>query len=450
MIKQSGVCINQVGSSVGRKLFLLAITAGVVFNCFGHLPCQGSASEGNAGGGDIKIYSGGLGNDTYRLTNATKVFEIYDNFFYDGENREGIDTISMVDERIRLGNIRFESPIGYDHCSLKLYAGVENGSVTISDFNLSTGRIEQMQFGEIIYNLKFIDQGDNRYDRGYVNANSILVGFDKEDVIIGGLGNDIFYGQGGSDTLRGGQGSDTYVFSEDFGDDTIIDAPIAKVGQYETNCVILGGLSFADTAVLKSGEDLILESKLNPSNKVRIDNFFSHRLYAVDRFEFKDGMHDGASIANVAVSKDESASDLPVPEGTQAALDDFIPEEMVITVTLTNGALASRPAVKGYIQDGWSMVPIRYICEIQGVDIAWDATKNEVRIVGKGGDVYTLPKDSLNATHNGQSVALPVKPSIRNGVLMVPVSFIAEVFTLESVKWDCATSDLSLKLKSPQ
>jgi Ca2+-binding RTX toxin-like protein len=44
-----------------------------------------------------------------------------------------------------------------------------------------------------------------------------------DDILIGGRGNDIISGGAGNDVLTGGSGNNTFVFSGDFGDDTITD-----------------------------------------------------------------------------------------------------------------------------------------------------------------------------------------------------------------------------------
>ena len=51
-----------------------------------------------------------------------------------------------------------------------------------------------------------------------------LFGGDGDDVLIGGSGSDILAGGNGNDTLRGGLGSDRYVFSSNWGIDSVEDA----------------------------------------------------------------------------------------------------------------------------------------------------------------------------------------------------------------------------------
>ncbi len=86
------------------------------------------------------------------------------------------------------------------------------------------------------------------------------------------------------------------------------------------------------------------------------------------------------------------------------------------------------------IKDGTTLVPARAIFEAIGADVAWNPVAKEVSISTAAADVK-LTIDSLTAKVNGQSKKMVVPAQIIDGSTMVPLRFIAEAVGAE-VAWD--------------
>jgi Ca2+-binding RTX toxin-like protein len=56
------------------------------------------------------------------------------------------------------------------------------------------------------------------------SGKDVLVGDDNDNILIGGAGDDKLTGGGGNDLLNGGDGKDTYIFNDNWGSDSLIDA----------------------------------------------------------------------------------------------------------------------------------------------------------------------------------------------------------------------------------
>ncbi|MCL2565107.1 MAG: copper amine oxidase N-terminal domain-containing protein [Defluviitaleaceae bacterium] len=87
--------------------------------------------------------------------------------------------------------------------------------------------------------------------------------------------------------------------------------------------------------------------------------------------------------------------------------------------------------VEPFVQDGRTMVPLRAIAEILGINVYWDGEMQEAWYINHDNVRFTLPIGSeqvrLNCTENGLSeVEIDAPPLIVDGRTFVPLRFIAE------------------------
>jgi VCBS repeat-containing protein len=78
--------------------------------------------------------------------------------------------------------------------------------------------------GPITNMIVFVgNDGGNNGDFAASVSNLIAFGLDGDDILVGGSGNDTLVGGTDDDTLTGNDGRDTFVFTANFGQDTVID-----------------------------------------------------------------------------------------------------------------------------------------------------------------------------------------------------------------------------------
>ncbi|UOM35352.1 M10 family metallopeptidase [Acuticoccus sp. I52.16.1] len=92
----------------------------------------------------------------------------------------------------------------------------------------------------------------------------VLYGGAGADSIRGGAGEDKIYGEIGNDTLDGGGHADTYIFSGDFGHDTIVSlAGGDKIHLASFRAFKGAAMSMADLKLTQSGADVVIELDLD-------------------------------------------------------------------------------------------------------------------------------------------------------------------------------------------
>ncbi|OOO00002.1 MAG: hypothetical protein ATN35_09730 [Epulopiscium sp. Nele67-Bin004] len=89
-------------------------------------------------------------------------------------------------------------------------------------------------------------------------------------------------------------------------------------------------------------------------------------------------------------------------------------------------------------QNGTTLVPVRFVSEQLGGQVDWDATTETVTITKDGVDIE-LKVGSTNAKINGQSSTLTLAPTVQNGTTMIPLRFVSEALDVP-VDWDADTS----------
>jgi len=94
------------------------------------------------------------------------------------------------------------------------------------------------------------------------------------------------------------------------------------------------------------------------------------------------------------------------------------------------------------IENDRCLVPLRPSMDALGAKIDWDE-QSRAATVYLPAITLTITSDSPTAIVNGQQVLLPVVPTIRDGVLMIPLRAIADICNVP-VGWDSATSTITL------
>jgi Ca2+-binding RTX toxin-like protein len=96
--------------------------------------------------------------------------------------------------------------------------------------------------------------GDGADMLGDASGNSLLHGGLGADVLTGGTNNDFLAGGAGNDTLTTGTGADVIAFNRGDGQDVVTASTVA-----DNTLSLGGGIRYADVALLKSGNDLVVE-----------------------------------------------------------------------------------------------------------------------------------------------------------------------------------------------
>lgn len=77
------------------------------------------------------------------------------------------------------------------------------------------------------------------------------------------------------------------------------------------------------------------------------------------------------------------------------------------------------------ISDGTTMVPLRFILEVFGAEISWDAEAREISVRYNDSEISLKP-DVAQAVVNGEVLTIAVPPVIENDITLVPLRFLAE------------------------
>ncbi len=98
-----------------------------------------------------------------------------------------------------------------------------------------------------------------------------------------------------------------------------------------------------------------------------------------------------------------------------------------------NSTLLSFDRVEPTVKNGRMLVPVRTFFEAAGLELKWDpATKT---IEGRSADTsITMNIDSTKATVNGKQVTLDVPATVQNGRTLVPIRFVSEA-TGAKIDW---------------
>lgn len=108
-------------------------------------------------------------------------------------------------------------------------------------------------------------------------------------------------------------------------------------------------------------------------------------------------------------------------------------DDLKVTV---NGQVVSFPDEKPFLdaETGRTFVPLRFVSEALEGKVTWDGA-SKMAIIEKGNTVIEMEIGSTNPVVDGESKALDAPARLENGRTLVPLRFISECFGA-SVQWD--------------
>ena len=89
---------------------------------------------------------------------------------------------------------------------------------------------------------------------------------------------------------------------------------------------------------------------------------------------------------------------------------------------------------KPFIEDGRTLVPVRFVAESLGYKVSW-VEKNSAVIIDSDDDRIVMVIGSASANHNGKITKLNKAPKLQNSRTYIPVRDVAERFG-KNVDWD--------------
>ena len=110
---------------------------------------------------------------------------------------------------------------------------------------------------------------------------------------------------------------------------------------------------------------------------------------------------------------------------------------------MVNGAAVKFPDQKPVVQNERTLVPVRFVAEVLGHKVLWDASTNSVDI--DGGKII-LYIGTTKAKINGKNVTLNVASTVINNRTMVPLRVVAETLDC-SVDWISETNTVLVNAK---
>lgn len=122
-------------------------------------------------------------------------------------------------------------------------------------------------------------------------------------------------------------------------------------------------------------------------------------------------------------------------------------EEMdmeIVTLDLSGATSLPGYEQQPYIEQGTTMVPVRYVSEELNAEVDWNAETKQVTVTDPVTDQQiVLTVDSTLAKVNGEEVTLDLPAVVRDGRVFVPLRFIAESLGGE-VFWDEETKTVTI------
>ena len=253
----------------------------------------------NAGVGDDNLIgsigndllTGGAGNDTYQINLGDGTDTIIDsNLSADTSLQTNILQFGLG---ITLNNLIVSQRIGADGRQYLVLQYGSNPNDSVSILNGFNGTVQNINFSSG-YDANGLYQYGGTYSYQDIIANTVntplsingtasaeqliggkgddsINGNAGDDTLIGNAGNDVLDGGAGADTLTGGTGLDTYVLNRGTGNDSVIELNATA------NRIVLGSaISLADLALIKNGNDLVLQIK-NSVDSLSLKDYFTNQ-----------------------------------------------------------------------------------------------------------------------------------------------------------------------------
>jgi hypothetical protein len=123
---------------------------------------------------------------------------------------------------------------------------------------------------------------------------------------------------------------------------------------------------------------------------------------------------------------------------TSAIADTKLPDPVkgqIMIVVIVNGEKVLFPDTEPFIDaNNRTMVPVRFVSQKLGGEVAWDAVSKIVTITYKS-KIITMPIDSKEVDIDGKIISLDTSAVLTDGRTMVPLRFVSEAMDTE-VTWD--------------
>ncbi|PWW08367.1 copper amine oxidase-like protein [Paenibacillus cellulosilyticus] len=156
-------------------------------------------------------------------------------------------------------------------------------------------------------------------------------------------------------------------------------------------------------------------------------------------------------VANIAQDQDERAATGAIAfDDIQMLYPPVVPELTSPAIKLTidkKSATVNGAAVKldtaPIVLSGVTYLPLRFIADSMGAEVAWDQTSKKVTVL-RGDKLLELQIGSAEMIANGSRQPAPAAPLIRDGRTLVPLRLISEQLGL-SVNWDGATKSVTVQ-----
>lgn len=132
-------------------------------------------------------------------------------------------------------------------------------------------------------------------------------------------------------------------------------------------------------------------------------------------------------------------------ENTLRAMKSQLTTEIILVIGQSNALVDGRTvglSVPPVIENGRTMVPVRFIGENFGASFTWDEKTSKVTY-NLAGLTIELIIGKNTAKVNGQNVSLDVPPYIKDGRTMVPLRFVGE-YMEASFAWDDKTRTVTI------
>jgi len=222
--------------------------------------------------GDTYIFGRGYGHDT----------------IFEGLPSSSLSAGDNIDRLV------FKDDVAPEDIIISRGEGIDDIKLTILDTGDSVVLKEQAK--EWVTGSNFYEIEEIKFSNGTIWTTDDMeetylsnIATNGNDTIIGFMRDDVLNGLEGNDRLEGRGGSDTYIFGENFGQDTIYDYPELVTWNSPDTVQFTGTWTPSDFTFSKVGYDLVLQS-VSTSDKLTVEKFFSSvGLYRIENFVFSNG-----------------------------------------------------------------------------------------------------------------------------------------------------------------